>query len=57
MKVKLKDNKNKLPANCNFFGFSNENWVALNQGKQVDIDSIPEIAESYCVSTSEKGGK
>ena len=26
-------------------------------GGQVDIDSIPEIAESYCVSTSQKGGK
>ena len=57
MKVQLKDNKNKLPANCNFFGFNNEDWAALNQGKKVEVDSIPEIAESYCMPASGKGGK
>ena len=40
MKIKLKKGE-KLSSNMNYCGLKLEDWVALNQGKQVEMDSIP----------------
>ena len=39
MKVKLKKGE-KLSSNMNYCGLEHGDWIALNQGKQVEMDSI-----------------
>ena len=41
MKVKLKKGE-KLSSNMNYCGLELDDWTALNQGKQVEMDSIPD---------------
>ena len=58
MKVKLKKGE-KLSSNMNYCGLELDDWTALNQGKQVEMDSIPDKIKEQVVesSTTEKGDK
>lgn len=40
MKVKLKKDE-KLSSNSNYCDLAYEDWVALNQGKSVELSEIP----------------
>jgi hypothetical protein len=40
MKVKLKKDE-KLSSNYNYCNLAYEDWVALNQGKSVELSEIP----------------
>ena len=40
MKVKLKKDE-KLSSNNNYCNLAYEDWVALNQGKSVELSEIP----------------
>ena len=42
MKVKLK-NGEKLSSNMNYCGLELDDWIALNQGKQVELDVVPKL--------------
>ncbi|QDP49158.1 MAG: hypothetical protein Unbinned2990contig1002_5 [Prokaryotic dsDNA virus sp.] len=42
MKVKLK-NGEKLTSNYSYCYLDRDKWTALNQGKEVDLDLIPNI--------------
>ena len=42
MKVKLKKDV-KLSYNMNHCGLKLEDWTALNQGRQIDLDIIPDL--------------
>ena len=52
MKVKLKKGE-KLSSNYNFCNLEHKDWVALNQGKSVELDIIPSQIESK-IETSKK---
>ena len=60
MKVKLKKDE-KLSSNQNYCGLDLDDWIALNQGKQVELDIIPdrikEQVEEVKSASSKKGGK
>ena len=60
MKVKLK-NGEKLSSNMNYCGLELDDWVALNQGKQVELDVVPKLIkeqiEEVQVTSNKKGGK
>ena len=58
MKVKLKKGE-KLSSNMNYCGLEHGDWIALNQGKQVEMDSIPDKIKEQVVesSTTKKGDK
>ncbi len=60
MKIKLK-NGEKLSSMNNYCGLDLDSWTALNQGKEVELDVIPETIKEKMVevkSTSTvKGGK
>ncbi len=45
MKIKLKKGE-KLSSNQSYQGLDMEVWTALNQGKVVEIDSMPKICKS-----------
>jgi len=52
MKVKLKKGE-KLSSNYNFCNLEHKDWVALNQGKSVELDIIPNQIESK-IETNKK---
>ena len=60
MKVKLK-NGEKLSSNMNYCGLELDDWVALNQGKQVEFDVVPKLIKEQVEETqytsNKKGGK
>jgi predicted DNA-binding antitoxin AbrB/MazE fold protein len=57
MKVKLKEGE-KISSMNNFCGLDYEDWVALNQGKEVDLVEIPKsISKQVNNSSSKKGDK
>ena len=60
MKIKLKKDE-KLSSNQNYCGLNLDDWIALNQGKQVELDIIPdrikEQVEEVKSASSKKGGK
>ena len=58
MKVKLKKGE-KLSSNMNYCGLDHGDWIALNQGKQVEMDSIPDKIKEQVegVSATNKGDK
>lgn len=58
MKVKLKKNQ-KLSYLNNYCGLSHNNWVALNQGKQVELDALNKHIEDKVeiVKSPKKGDK
>jgi len=47
MKVKKKDKIIAIPKHGSHSGLSRENWNALNSGKAVDLEVIPEVAKQY----------
>jgi len=58
MKVKLKKGE-KLSSNMNYCGLELDDWIALNQGKQVEMDFIPDKIKEQVegVSAIRKGEK
>ena len=58
MKIKLKKGE-KLSSNMNYCGLKLEYWVALNQGNQVEMDSIPNKIKEQVegASATKKGDK
>ena len=58
MKVKLKKGE-KLSSNMNYCGLDHGDWVALNQGKSVDMDAIPNRIKEQVqeIATTQKGDK
>ena len=60
MKVKLK-NGEKLSSNMNYCGLELDDWIALNQGKQVELDVVPKLikeqVEELQYAYNKKGGK
>ena len=58
MKVKLKKGES-ISSNMNYCGLDYDDWVALNQGKQVEMNSIPDKIKEQVEenSTTKKGDK
>ena len=60
MKVKLKKDE-KLSSNMNYCGLDLDDWIALNQGKQVELNVVPdkikEQVEEVQSASNKKGGK
>ena len=60
MKVKLK-NGEKLSSMNNYCGLDMDSWTALNQGKEVELNVVPELikeqVEEVKSTSSKKGGK
>ena len=57
MKVKLKKGE-QLSSNFNYCNLKYEDWVSLNQGKSVELGSVPSMIEDKIESKKEsKGGK
>ena len=60
MKVKLK-NGVKLSSASNYCNLDMDTWVALNQGKEVELDVVPELikekVEGVQSTSSKKGDK
>ena len=60
MKVKLKKDE-KLSSNNNFCGLSHSDWIALNQGKIVELSVVPKHIkkqiEEVGTTSNKKGGK
>ena len=60
MKVKLK-NGVKLSSNQNYCNLNHSDWVALNQGKTVELDVVPKLikeqVEEVKSTSNKKGGK
>ena len=60
MKIKLKKDE-KLSSNQNYCGLDLDDWIALNQGKQVELDIVPnkikEQVEEVKSASNKKGGK
>ena len=60
MKLKLK-NGVKLSSNQNYCNLNHSDWVALNQGKTVELDVVPKLikeqVEEVKAASNKKGGK
>ena len=60
MKIKLKKDE-KLSSNMNYCGLNLDDWIALNQGKQVELDIVPKLikekVEEVKSASNKKGGK
>ena len=57
MKVKLKKGE-QLSSNFNYCNLKYDEWVSLNQGKSVELSSVPSLIEDKLESNKEsKGGK
>ena len=58
MKVKLKKGES-ISSNMNYCGLDYDDWIALNQGKQVEMDSIPDKIKEQVegASATNKGDK
>ena len=60
MKVKLKNGEN-LSSNQNYCGLNHPDWIALNQGKIVELDVVPKLIkeqiEELQSASNKKGGK
>ena len=60
MKIKLKKDE-KLSSNMNYCGLDLDDWIALNQGKQVELNVVPnkikEQVEEVQSASNKKGGK
>ena len=58
MKVKLKKGES-ISSNMNYCGLDYDDWIALNQGKQVEMDSIPDKIKEKVegASATNKGDK
>jgi len=60
MKVKLKSGE-KLSSNQNYCGLDLDDWIALNQGKRVELEVVPKHIEDQVeevkYTSNKKGGK
>ena len=60
MKIKLK-NGIELSSNQNYCGLKHPDWIALNQGKVVELDVVPKLikeqVEELQSASNKKGGK
>ena len=60
MKIKIKDKSYNLPNCWKQCGVSKEDWDSLNEGKEIDVKSVPSYIENMVVvsnnSTSKKKG-
>ncbi len=56
MKFVLKNNE-KLSSNQNYQGLTMDQWTALNQGKSVELESVPELCKNKLEQVKEKEGK
>tara|TARA_R100001015_G_C4634334_1_gene200650 strand:- start:5727 stop:5909 length:183 start_codon:yes stop_codon:yes gene_type:complete len=60
MKVKLKANE-KISSMNNYCGLNMDDWTALNQGKEVELDEIPKLikeqVEIVKTNSKDKGEK
>jgi len=57
MKIKLKDKNDSLSTNHSYQGLPTLEWQKLNQGKEIEVDTIPERIKDRVVETSKKGAK
>ena len=55
MKIKKKSDCNGIPKFNSHSGFSRDHWAQLNAGKEVSVDSIPEVAAQYVEEVKSKG--
>jgi hypothetical protein len=55
MKVKLKTGE-KLSSNNNYCNLPYEKWVALNQGKSVELDMLPKQLDGKIDEQNSKKG-
>jgi len=56
MKIKLKK-KAKLPNAWKQYGISFEDWEDLQDGKKIEVKSIPDLEGIEVFKTKEKGDK
>jgi len=56
MKAKLKKGE-QLSSSDNFCNLKHSDWVALNQGKSVELDIVPEQVKSKLETFSKKENK
>ena len=56
MKVKLKKDEQISSANSRF-GLKYDDWLNLNNGKSVELDSIPEALKDKLIELKPKGDK
>ena len=57
MKIKILDTKNPIPMRNSYSGFSLEDWETLNNGEEIEVDSIPPQAKEYVKKTNDKEKK
>lgn len=57
MKIKILDKTKPIPPWESYCGFSVENWESLNDGKEIEVDSIPPSAKEYVKKTNDKEKK
>ncbi len=55
MKVKLKKDE-KLSSNNNYCNLIYKDWVALNQGKSIELSTIPNVIKDKIEIKKEKKG-
>ena len=55
MKIKKKSDCNGIPKFNSHSGFSRDHWSQLNAGKEVSVDSIPELAVIFVEEVKSKG--
>ena len=58
MKVKLKEGES-LSSKNNWSGLNYDDWLALSAGKEVELNSIPELIKEQVetIKSSKKGDK
>jgi len=56
MKVKLKSGE-KLSSNNSYQGLTMEQWTSLNQGKEIEVSSMPERCKDQLEISKVKGAK
>ena len=57
MKIKLKDKNDSLSTNHSYQGLPTLEWQTINQGKEIEVDTIPERIKDRVVEISKKGAK
>jgi hypothetical protein len=57
MKIKLKNKGDSLSTNHSYQGLPTLDWQDLNQGKEIEVKTIPEKIKDRVVEVSNKGGK
>lgn len=54
MKIKLKKNVQLPSARCHQ-GLDYKDWLALNNGKEIEVDSIPDLIKNQVNEIKKKG--